>query len=150
MSEEELLGGIGMIVGHEITHGFDANGVRYDKYGIENTWLPEDDQQAFADKTAYVSLFYASLKPFSGSGNINGDMVQTEATADMGGIRSGLYVASKKENFDYDLYFRSFASLWATQNSIDKERYAINYDVHPLPFLRVNVAVSQFDEFVQT
>ena len=77
-------------------------------------------------------------------------MVQTEATADMGGIRSGLYVASKKENFDYDLYFRSFASLWATQNSIDKERYAINYDVHPLPFLRVNVAVSQFDEFVQT
>ena len=150
MSEEELLGAIGAIVGHEITHGFDAGGVKYDKYGIENTWLPEEDQNAFADKTAYVSLFYSSLKPFSGSGSINGDMVQTEGTADMGGIRSTLYVAAQKENFDYDLYFRSFAALWATQRSIDAERYYIGNDEHPLAFLRVNVAVSQFDEFIQT
>ncbi len=44
MSDEEMLAGIGTVVGHEITHGFDANGVLYDKDGIKQTWLPEKDR----------------------------------------------------------------------------------------------------------
>ena len=150
MPYEELLGGIGMIVGHEITHGFDADGVKYDKDGVEHKWLPEDDSRAFDDRTAKVSLYYSNIKPYDGSGIYDGNMVQTEATADMGGVKACIILGSKTKGFDYDKFFRHFAGMWAAQVNVDHEHYLIDYDVHPLNYLRVNVAVSQFDEFVKT
>ena len=67
----------------------------------------------------------------------------------MGGMKACLYTASKKENFDYDKFFRHFASLWVVQRSKDKENNYMS-DVHPLNYLRVNVTLSQFDKFYET
>lgn len=148
-TDEELFGGIGTIVGHEITHGFDATGVNYNKYGIQQEWLPEDDRNAFDDRATRVTLFFGGIKPFPGSGSYLGNSVTGEATADMGGMKACLYTASKKENFDYDKFFRHFASLWVVQRSKDKENNYMS-DVHPLNYLRVNVTLSQFDKFYET
>ena len=150
MSDEEMLAGIGTVVGHEITHGFDANGVLYDKDGIKQTWLPEKDRSAFGDRTIKVSSFYSGLTPFQGSGLYNGTRVQVEATADMGGMKAVLALASRKENFDYDRFFRQFARIWSSQISYDKEKYLFENDTHPLDYLRVNVTLAQYDEFTES
>lgn len=149
MTDEELLAGLGEIVGHEITHGFDANGVYYDKDGIENECLPEEDRRAFDDRTTKVTLFYSSLMPFVGSGSYNGNNVKAEATADMGGMKACLVMAKKRDDFDYDKFFRYNAKIWAEQIPKDYEKQYMG-DVHPLSYLRINVTLSQFDEFNET
>ncbi len=150
MTDEELLGGIGMVVGHEITHGFDSMGVHYDKDGIKNDWLPQIDVDAFTDKAAKVSLFYTSLVPYESARSCNGENLRGEAIADMGGIRACIEVGAKKDNFDYEAFFKRFASVWATQNNKEHEEWLMEHDVHPLAFYRVNVALSQFDKFHET
>lgn len=149
MSDEQMLAGIGTVVGHEITHGFDANGVQYDKDGIKQTWLPEKDSSAFGDRTIMVSSYYSGLTPFQGSGLYNGTQVQVEATADMGGMKAVLELASRKENFDYDTFFRQYAHVWSAQVSYDMERYLFENDEHPLNYLRINVTLAQYDEFTK-
>ena len=150
MSDEQMLAGIGTVVGHEITHGFDANGVQYDKDGIKQTWLPEKDSSAFGDRTIKVASYYSGLTPFQGSGLYNGTRVQVEATADMGGMKAVLELASRKESFDYDTFFRQFARIWSSQISYDMERYLFENDEHPLDYLRINVTLAQYDEFTKT
>lgn len=150
MTDEELLSGIGSIVGHEITHGFDNGGVKYDKDGIEKEWLPKEDQKAFEDATSKVAMFYLTLKPYNGSGVYNGSMVQGEATADMGGVRVTLELAKKIPGFDYDAYFRNYAKMWAVQRLLEEEKFLFSDDEHPLDFYRINVTLSQFDEFDDT
>ena len=150
MSDEQMLAGIGTVVGHELTHGFDADGVQYDKEGIKQTWLPEKDRSAFGDRTIKVSSFYSSLTPFQGSGLYSGSRVQVEATADMGGMKAVLALASRKASFDYDSFFRQFARVWSSQISYDYERYLFENDVHPLDYLRINVTLAQYDEFTET
>ena len=149
ISYEEKLGGIFAIVGHEITHGFDGNGVLYDLNGEKKDWLPYEDQMTFADRNDKVGQYYTTLTPFPGSGLYDGSNVKGEATADMGGLKATLMMAADHSGFDYDRYFRAFATLWRENVPIEEEKEMIK-DVHPLPFCRVNVGVQQFDEFYAT
>ncbi|MCR5774310.1 MAG: M13 family metallopeptidase [Lachnospiraceae bacterium] len=150
MDEEEVLGGIGTTIGHEITHGFDKDGALYDKEGLDNEWLPEDDLMEFNDRSDMVADYYSLIAPFENSGLYNGYNVNAEATADMGGLAVALGVASHKDDFDYDSFFRSYARSYRTQTSPETETYMLDNDTHPLNYLRVNVGVQQFDEFVDT
>ena len=106
ITDEDLYGGLAIVVGHEITHGFDDGGVRYNKDGSERPWMPEEDQQAFNDRADKVSAYYSSLYLFSGSGNYGSGAVNKEAIADMGGVRIALKAAEKLPGFNYDAFFR--------------------------------------------
>ena len=150
MSKEELMSGIGVVIGHEITHGFDNNGVKFDKDGIKNKWMSEKDQQAFSEKAGKVSTFYTLLQPYKGSGYYVGSNVVGEAVADMGGLKAVLTLASKDPDFDYDKFFRHYALLWASQISPEQEQYYFKNDEHPLNVYRINVGVQQFDKFYET
>ena len=150
MSYEEKLAGLFSIIGHEITHGFDKTGAQYDKDGLENTWLPYEDQMAFNDKNDAVGAYYTTLSPYPGSGLYQGTRVNGEATADMGGLRATLQLAEKDADFDYDLYFRSYANVWKVNMSQEAEKNYFQYDEHPLSFYRINVGLQQFDEFYET
>ncbi|MBR4575464.1 MAG: M13 family metallopeptidase [Lachnospiraceae bacterium] len=150
MSREELMSGIGAVIGHEITHGFDNNGVLYDKTGIKNTWMPKADKQEFSDRAGKVSSYYTQLQPYKGSGFYIGSNVVGEAVADMGGLKAMLTLASKYPDFDYDKFFRHYAYLWAAQISPELEQYYFKNDEHPLCVFRVNVGVQQFDKFYET
>ncbi|MCR5452352.1 MAG: M13 family metallopeptidase [Lachnospiraceae bacterium] len=150
LSYEEKLSGLGCIIGHEITHGFDKNGAMYDKDGNENSWLPEVDQSAFNDLNDKVGNYYSTKTPYPSSGIYDGARVNAEATADMGGLAVTLHMASKIPDFDYDKYFRNYARLWRVNISLDDEKGYFSSDVHPLSFYRINVGLQQFDEFVDT
>ena len=70
-----------------------------------------------------------------------------EACADMAGVKVALRVAAKKENFDYDVFFRSYAHIWLTKYTLQRV-YSRFKDEHPMPYLRINATLQQFDEFL--
>ncbi|MBQ7562978.1 MAG: M13 family metallopeptidase [Lachnospiraceae bacterium] len=150
LSYEEKLAGIGVIVGHEITHGFDNTGALYNMEGEEESWLPVEDQQAFNDRCDNVSFYYSDLTPFPGAGFYTGSNVVGEATADMGGMKAALFLGAKEKDFDYELFFRHYARVWRANVSLDSEQEIMTGDPHPLPFYRINVAVQQYEEFYET
>lgn len=150
MSYEEILGGIGVIIGHEITHGFDKSGSEYNKDGIKESWLPFDDLMAFSDRCDRVAEYYRTIRPFPGGAAYDGSRVTGEATADMGGLRITLALAAKKKDFDFDAYFRQYARVWFECITKDSAVSSFDTDEHPLNYLRVNVGLQQFDEFVKT
>lgn len=150
MTDEEMYAGIGTTVGHEISHGFDKNGAEYNKDGIKQKWLPDVDQMAFNDRVDKVAAYFSSLKPYANCGLYNGNHVNAEATADMGGMRACLTVAKEDPNFNYKAYFEHYGSAWGCQNTKETEEWLFSHDPHPLAFYRVNVTLQQFDEFNNT
>jgi len=68
----------------------------------------------------------------------------------MGGVKCALRLAKKREGFDYDTFFRSYASLWKRLQSKSACLKSVRTNEHPLSYLRVNVTVQQFDEFYET
>ena len=70
-----------------------------------------------------------------------------EACADMAGMKCMLRIAAEKEDFDYDSFFRAYADLWLTKDTLQISYARIN-DNHPMGYLRVNATLQQFDEFL--
>ena len=150
MTYEEKLAKLFTIVGHEITHGFDKDGSQFDKEGNFKKILTTDDLKEFNDRNDNVASYYTTLSPFKGASMVTGSNINGEATADMGGIKVTLYLASLEDDFDYDLYFRSFAEMWRENVTLEREKKQMAKDVHPLDFYRINVGLQQFDEFYET
>lgn len=150
MSDEEMLAGIGTIIGHEITHGFDAAGMTYDKIGANQMFVPDADLSEYNNKANNAKIYLSALKPVAGEGGYSGERVVSEMIADMGGVKMCLMLAEKMPDFDYDLFFRNFAKHWA--RSLDKDTEVIYFksDSHPLNYLRANICLQQFDQFYET
>jgi putative endopeptidase len=68
----------------------------------------------------------------------------------MAGLKCMLKMADKVDDFDYDKFFRANSLLWARAGSKEVMEYFAATDVHPLHYLRANVSVSQYDEFIET
>ena len=147
MSFEQKMGGIGMIIGHEISHAFDTNGAEYDKDGHRNNWWTDEDYAAFQDRVAKLVAWYDGFVPMEGL-EYSGDHVKTEAIADMTSMKCLLYIAKQTEGFDYDAFFRQYAKLWRDQSTPEVVREAILTDVHPAHYLRINATLAQFDDFL--
>lgn len=149
---EQKLGRIGVIIGHEISHAFDSNGVYYNEEGDYKSIIEGNDMSTFSEKASKVDAYYDGYSPFEGAAayNTSKNRVSPEAIADMGGMKCALNIAKKQGSFDYDLFFRSFASLYKCLTTKSNEVDCVNSDPHPLQFLRINVTVQQFDEFYET
>lgn len=147
--DEMNLARIGTIVGHEITHGFDTSGYAFDKDGIPNKWWTYEDEEQFQIRASHLAKYFSALSPFRDGGAYDGDTVKGEAIADMGGVKCMLGIAKEKENFDYNLFFTSYAQLWRSKNTVGYELLILG-DEHPLDCFRVNVTLQQFDEFIKT
>lgn len=65
----------------------------------------------------------------------------------MAGIKCMLLIAAEKENFDYDAFFRAYADLWLTKDTLQRA-YTRIYDMHPMSYLRINATLQQYDEFL--
>lgn len=152
---EQNLARMGTILGHEMTHGFDDTGTKYDKFGIDlgvmhrNDLMSAADRNIFTSKTYRLSAWYTAQSPAPGMDSYKAG-VSGEAIADMGGMKCALMAAGRVEDFDYDLFFRSYAQLWRKVCTDKVERLYAQQDVHPLAFFRTNVTVQQFDEFMKT
>lgn len=147
MSYEQKLGGIGTVIGHEISHGFDTNGAQFDKDGAMANWWTDEDYAAFQERAAKLAAWYDGFIPFEGA-HYSGQQVQTEAIADMAGMKAILAIAAQKEDFDYDAFFRQFATVWRIQGSYPSLVTLVAQDTHPMRYLRINATLAQFDDFV--
>ena len=148
-SYEETLAGLGLVIGHEISHSIDSNGAEYDEYGQRNNWWSSNSKNQFQTKVQKMVDYYNGIYLYNRQ-KANGNKLNTEATADMGGMRVCLEIASKISGFDYDKFFRRFAYIWHCQAYDDAGVEKMLNDEHPFDYLRCNVTLAQFDEFVDT
>ena len=146
MSDEELYAKLGTVIGHEISHAFDRSGAQFDKDGNMSMWWTEEDYAAFQQRNADMEAYYNAMHPWEGQ-DFHGSIMTGEACADMAGVKVMLQLAAEKEDFDYDAFFRSYADLWLTKDTLQRAYRRIN-DVHPMMYLRINATLQQFDEFL--
>lgn len=148
-SDEENMAHLGYIIGHEISHAFDSSGYMYDKDGNESKWWTDQDEEAFQKRVKKLANYYSGFCAYRKAEPVDGEKIQGEAIADTGGLKCMLALGHKKENFDYQKFFRAFSRTWATCRNYSTELVAMTQDNHPLPFMRINVTVQQFDEFYE-
>lgn len=147
MSDEELYAGIGTVIGHEISHAFDQIGADFDKDGRMAVWWQIDDTMTFLDRAQKVTDYYAAMTVWQGASVSH---VTSEAMADMGGMKVILKMAEKHGDFDYDKFFRAYASQWKKISTAENEKNNYMYDTHPLNFMRCNSVLQQFEKFYET
>ena len=149
-------GAIGVVIGHEMTHGFDDQGRLFDKDGNMNDWWTPEDNDTFKAKADKLAAQYDEVEILPGV-HANGRNTLGENIADHGGISiaySALHNAlGGKEvglidGFTPDQrFYLGYATVWA-QNITDEEKARLNnLDVHSLGENRVNVAVRNFGSF---
>lgn len=145
---EKKLGYLGTVIGHEISHSFDITGSRWDKDGNYTDWWDYYDLAVFSQKSVALASG-AAVKDVVES-RMGDAGYQGEVTADAGGMAVMLDIAKTYPDFDYDLFFRSYAEQWckvfveAGMNSL------IKVDVHAMAYVRVNYTLQLFDEFYET
>lgn len=151
-------GGIGAVIGHEITHGFDDQGRLYDAKGNLKSWWTKDDSVQFSQRTSLVDAQYSAYQPID-SVNVNGKLTMGENIADIGGINIA-YDAFKmtpqfKNNEQYDgltpsqRFFLSFAQIWRVNARPEYLRQQVVTDPHSPAMFRVNGPLSLMPAFYE-
>ena len=149
MPQEALMGGVGVIIGHEISHAFDTTGTMFDKDGNFKNWWTRKDFKAFKKRAAKLIAYYDNITVWDGVKS-NGTLVQGEAIADMAGMKAMLKLAKTIPGFDYKRFFEAFAINWRGIYPVEFEQFLNYNDPHPKFYQRTNVTVQQFDEFYET
>ena len=148
MSTEEFYAGIGTVIGHEISHAFDTNGAQFDASGALSNWWTEEDYIAFLGRAQKLIDYYNTMTAFGGY-QVQGQNIQTEAIADMAGVKCMLGLLEQKGEADYRVFFETYAKIWARLNTREMEYLCLMQDSHPLHYLRANVTAQQFDQFLE-
>ena len=147
MTPEELYAGIGMVIGHEISHAFDTQGSQFDASGNLVNWWTEEDLAAFTARAEKLSAYYSAMVAFDGYA-VQGSNIDTEAIADMTGLKCMLGMLEQKGEVDYDAFFTGYAKLWRSIATREIELSLLMTDSHPLDYLRVNATLQQFQQFL--
>lgn len=147
-SYEEILATAGTTIAHELTHGFDPTGSRFDGDGSYVDWWTDDDRRNFAAKEQRIADYFGSFEARPGE-YLDGKILTAEAIADFGGLSTVLDIARTTEDFDYDAFFTVYGQN--LYQPVMNALYGIYLaDVHPPGMYRVNVGVQQYDEFIDT
>ena len=151
---EKKLGGLCMVVGHEITHAFDASGADYDKDGAVRNWWTEADRKAFQTRIDKLDKFYSTFVPMPQISNTpygedGAKRVHSEAIADLGSLKCLLKIAKKYENFDYDTFFKQLAVIQKQYRYLADEQNYADTNEHPVDFSRANIPLQNYDEFIK-
>ena len=147
-----------VIIGHELTHGFDTNGSQYDKYGNKDNWWTVADKMAFEERRDILVFCYNHLEidPVRKPGVYSkGDITQAEDIADLGGFLAALdaYKAHLEadgysgETYKEQLkkFYECYANVWRVQYSDEKLAQFPEKDVHSHARLRANGVVMNTD-----
>ena len=158
-------GGIGVVIGHEMTHGFDDEGSKYDGLGNLREWQTADDRKAFTERTDCVANEYSGFEAAPAKGDtpaqhLNGKLTLGENTADNGGLRIAYMalldtlaaqhktIGDKIDGYtEAQRYFLGFAQVWCQNQTDQASRQAALVDPHSPGQWRVNGSVQNFDEF---
>ena len=144
-TRSENLGGIGAVIGHEISHAFDSNGAKCDENGNINDWWTEDDFKRFEGKVQQmVEQFDGIELPW---GKVNGAFIVSENMADNGGVSVTLDIMSKTEGASYEEYFYNWARVWCQKARPEYSQMLLAVDVHGPCILRANMPPRNFEEW---
>ena len=147
-TRSENLGGIGAVIGHEISHAFDSNGAKCDENGNINNWWTKLDERKFKSKVnAMIKQFDGIELPW---GKVNGKFIVSENMADNGGMAVTLEIMSKTEGASYEEYFTNWAKVWCIKAKPEYLQLLLNLDVHGPSILRANMPPRNFPEWYST
>ena len=144
-SVSENLGGIGAVIGHEISHAFDNNGANFDEKGnLKNWWLEEDFK-------AFKGLTREMVEQFDGieyhGGKVSGELVVSENIADNGGMGVTLEIMHSLPDPDFKAYFINWARVWCMKAKEEYIQLLLSNDVHSPNALRANMPPRNFREW---
>ncbi len=146
-SVSENLGGIGAVIGHEISHAFDNNGANFDEHGNLRNWWTEEDFAAFRELTKGMIEQFDGIE-FHG-GKVNGELVVSENIADNGGMGVTLEIMHTLPDPDYQAYFRNWARVWCMKAKEEYIQLLLSSDVHSPAVLRANMSPRNFSEWYE-
>jgi predicted metalloendopeptidase len=150
-------GGIGAVIGHEMTHGFDDRGRQYDAAGNLRDWWTPESARAYVDRSKAIVAQYASYEPLPGL-HINGELTQGENIADIGGVKIA-YMALQKaiakkgpqpkiDGFTPEQrFFLGFAQIWRNNQRDEDLKLRLNTDPHAPGRFRTLGPLSNLVEF---
>jgi len=153
-------GGIGMVIGHELTHGFDDQGRQFDAEGNLRDWWTPEDEKIYKERAAKIAEQYDGYVVIDNL-HINGKLTLGENIADLGGLKIA-YLAYKKslegksppapiDGFTGEQrYFLSFAQLWRSKMRPEALRVMIATNPHSPPRFRVLGPLYNIPEFFHT
>jgi len=158
-------GGIGVVIGHEMTHGFDDEGSKYDGHGNLREWQTAEDRKAFTERTDCEVKEYDGFEASPAhddlpAQNLKGKLTLGENTADNGGLRIAYMalldtLAAEHKSIDDKIdgyteaqrYFLGFAQVWCQNQTDQAARQSALTDPHSPGRWRTNGSVQNFEEF---
>ena len=144
-TRSENLGGIGAVIGHEISHAFDSNGAKCDELGNLNNWWTKADERKFNKKVnAMIKQFDGIELPW---GTVNGKFTVSENIADNGGMAVTLDIMSNTEGVSFEEYFANWARVWCQKAKPEYQALLLQVDVHGPSYLRANMPPRNFPEW---
>lgn len=163
-SDAENYGGIGVVIGHEMTHGFDDQGRNFDAKGNMTNWWTDEDLKAFEAKTQGLIAQFNEVEVLPGL-FANGAYTLGENIADQGGLRIAMTAfldAQSKKGVDVkspeamidgftpeQVFYMNYANLWANNIREEEMRSLTTGDVHSLGKNRVNVTLRNIAPFFE-
>lgn len=149
-------GGIGAVIGHEMTHGFDDQGSQYDKEGNLKQWWTKEDETKFKAKTQMVVDQYNNFVVLNNV-HVNGNLTLGENIADIGGLAIAYQAFKNTDEGKSDKkidgltpdqrFFLSFAQIWRVKDRDETLRMRISVDPHSPEMDRVNGPLSNMPDF---
>jgi len=152
-------GAMGMVMGHEITHGFDDQGSQYDGYGNLNNWWTAEDAKNFKARGECIADQFSQYV-VDGDVHLNGKLVEGESIADLGGLTLSYNALEKSlegkprppkiDGFTPEQrFFLAYARIWATNVRPQFSRLMATVDPHPPARYRVNGPLSNMPAFAK-
>jgi len=152
-------GGIGAVIGHEMTHGFDDQGRQFDATGNLRDWWSKKSADEYDKRRKAIVQQYNEYEPLPGL-HVNGELTQGENIADVGGVKLA-YAALQKalekhpeeqnkkiDGFTPDQrFFLSFAAIWRSKIRDEDQKLRVKTDPHSPAQFRVNGPLSDLQEF---
>lgn len=147
---EQNLGAIGVVIGHEMTHGYDDEGRKYDQNGKLQEWWSAEDSTQFNLRAKKVEDHYSGLTFMDLP--INGKLTLGENIADIGGMKLALRVLKtyNPSREVYDRFFRAYANVWKMTIRKEYAKSMVVTDPHAPAKLRINAVLSHIPEFYET
>jgi putative endopeptidase len=150
-------GGIGAVIGHEISHSFDDSGSRFDAQGNLNNWWTDEDKENFKKRGTSLSDLYSGINPID-SMHINGEFTLGENIGDVGGVNAAydglqMYLKNNDHKKKIDGYtpeqrfFMSWATIWRTKMRDEALRSQLKTDPHSPGMYRAYVPLQNVDAF---
>lgn len=149
-------GRIGMVIGHEFTHGFDDMGSKFAADGTFKNWWTDEDRSLFEEKTKTLGETYSAFCPLEGN-CVNPDLTMGENIADLGGLTMAYYAYSRTDEFKKNelregytpaqRFFIAYAQLWKIKYTDEEMKNRIANDPHSPGMYRVNGPLKNCPEF---